>query len=180
MQASGVSVRYARALLELGQETRATAQYLEELGRFVGAYEGSAELRQALANPSVTLAERKALVRVLAGALSLGKTVEHFVLLLLDKDRAGVLPEIFVAYQKMADEQAGSVRASVTSAAALEAGQLERMRQSLARLTGKNVIVEAKVDPSLLGGAVTRLGGKVYDGSLKTQLERLRQRVLSA
>jgi F-type H+-transporting ATPase subunit delta len=176
MQASGIGLRYARALLEIGEETGGTTKMLEELRRFHQAYAGSADLRMVLNNPSIEVEERKALVKALARRQALGAVVTNFLQLLVDKDRSSALPAIFEAYQQLADARSGQVRAQVTSAARLTPAQEARIKTTLARITGQQVIVESLVDPSLIGGVVTRIDGKVYDGSLRTQLNSLRQR----
>ncbi len=170
MQGGGVSIRYARALLELGGEEGSTARIQEELAGFAQLYEQSVDLRNVLLNPSIELSERKTLVRTLGKRLGVSTTMVHFLLLLLDKDRIGSLTAIAQAFQRMADSQAGNVRAQVTSAQALTPAQSRRMQEVLSKVTGRRVILEASVDPTLIGGVVTRLGGKVYDGSLSTQL----------
>lgn len=176
MQASGIGLRYARALLEIGEETGTTKQMLEGLRRFFQAYQESADLRMVLSNPSIEVEERKALVKTLAGRLMLGTVVTNFLQLLMDKDRSAALPAIFEAYQQLADARSGQIRAQVTSASQLTPAQEARIKTTLARITGQQVIVESQVDPALIGGVVTRIGGKVYDGSLRTQLNSLRQR----
>lgn len=176
MQNSGIGIRYARALLELGEEEKSTAKWLEELQGFVSIYEQSRDLRTALRNPSIKIEERKGLVRVLAQKTGLSPMIGNFLLLLLDKDRTSALPQIFEAFRALADQKAGNVRAQVSSAQKLDTQQVARIKASLAKMTGKNVIIEQEVDESLIGGVVTRLDGKVYDGSLRTQLESLRSR----
>ena len=176
MQASGIGLRYARALLELGEETGTTSRLLENLADFLKAYEESADLRKVLNNPSVSVAERKALIKALAQKMGLNALVSNFLQLLMDKDRSSALPSIFSAYQSLADQKAGHVRAQVVSASPLEAAQVAQIKASLSKMTGKQVIVETGVDEALIGGVVTRIGGKVYDGSLRTQLDLLRQR----
>jgi F-type H+-transporting ATPase subunit delta len=175
MQA-GIGLRYARALLELGEESGTTGAVLGELGSFFAAYQESVDLRNVLGNPSIEVEERKVLIRALGARMGLSALVTNFLQLLMDKDRSAALPSIFAAYQELADQKAGQVRAQVTSASALSDAQVARIKETLGRLSGKQVLVETQVDPALIGGVVTRLGGKVYDGSLRTQLEGLRQR----
>ena len=166
----GVSIRYARALLEIGQELKTTAKLQKDLSAFSGIYESNADLRNVLLNPSIGLEERKVLVKTLAKRLMYSAMMTNFLLLLLDKDRIGVLPAIAEAFQHIADEKAGNVRAEVTTSTALSLLQKKKMKDVLSKVTGKNVILETKLDPTLIGGAVTRIAGKVYDGSLSTQL----------
>jgi F-type H+-transporting ATPase subunit delta len=106
-----------------------------------------------------------------------GAMMTNFLLLLLDKDRINTLPAIASAFQQIADARAGNVRAEVTTSDSLSILQKKKMKDVLSKITGKNVILETNLDPALIGGAVTRIGGKVYDGSLATQLKAMRDSV---
>ncbi len=175
----GVSIRYSRALLELGDEAGTITRIQDELARFVEAYDGSEDLRNVLLNPSISLDERKSLVKTLALKLRLSSLTTNFTLLLLDKGRVDQVPAIGATFQRLADEKAGNVRAEVTSATTLNAMQVAKIKTTLGKLTGKKVIVNASVDETLLGGVVTRVAGKVYDGSLRAQLNAIRNQAAS-
>jgi F-type H+-transporting ATPase subunit delta len=99
--------------------------------------------------------------------------------LLLERGRIRALPAIARAYRELGDQHAGRVRATVTSAQPLAAADLERVRQSLEQRTHKKVMVESQVDPSLIGGLVARVGDLVLDGSVRTQLASLREKLLN-
>jgi len=105
--------------------------------------------------------------------------VQRFVLLLLDRSRIVLLPAIARAYQAMADDHVGRVRAQVTSAEPLTQVALDRVRRSLEQRTGKKVVMETAVDPELIGGLVARVGDLVLDGSVRTQLADLRTKLLN-
>jgi F-type H+-transporting ATPase subunit delta len=90
------------------------------------------------------------------------------------KGRIGEIPGIFNSLQSLTDTRAGVVRAQVTSAAKLAPNQVNAIKAALAKKTGKKVLVETEVDEALIGGVITRLGGKVYDGSIRTQLQAIR------
>lgn len=172
MVEGSVARRYARALLDLGREANSVDRYGDDLARFVDSAE-SGGLLDVLANPVYTQEERRG---VLDRVLTTGKLdgmVVNFLRLLLDKDRFGALQAIAQAYGELADVEAGRVRAVVTSAAELDAAAKERVRAALSQATGRTVVLDAQVDPSLLGGLTARVGGRVYDASLRTRLERL-------
>ena len=173
MQGGGVSIRYARALLGIGEESKTTARLQKELTGFSELYEASADLQNVLLNPSIQLSERKTLVGTLAGRLAYSPVMKNFLLLLLDKDRIGALPSISASFQHLADIKAGNLRAEVVTAHKLTPTQMKRMTEVLSKVTGKTVLLESTLDPDLIGGAVTRIGGKIYDGSLATQLRSL-------
>jgi F-type H+-transporting ATPase subunit delta len=105
--------------------------------------------------------------------------VQRFALLLLERGRIVLLTSLARAYRELADAHAGRVRAVVTSAAPLAPADLERVRKSLERRTKKTVMLEAEVDPNLIGGLVARVGDLVLDGSVRTQLDTLREKLLN-
>ena len=176
---AAVSARYARALLELGTETGNVTRIQEELTRFVAAYNASGDLRNVLLNPSISRGERKDLLSSLALRLRLSPLIKNFLSLLLDKNRVDQIPAIGTTFQRMADDKAGNVRADVTSATKLNAMQIAKIKSTLGKLTGKKVLVNADVDENLLGGVVTRVAGKVYDGSLRAQLDKMKTQAAS-
>jgi F-type H+-transporting ATPase subunit delta len=104
---------------------------------------------------------------------------KNFALLLLDRERIPQLPDIARELRLMVDEKAGRVRATVTSARALPAEQVAQIQATLEKATGKKVLLDKAEDPSLLGGVVAKLGDTVYDGSVRSQLERMREQILS-
>jgi F-type H+-transporting ATPase subunit delta len=181
MAALGGSVarRYAKALFEIGVDRGSYEQLGNELGAVVKLLEGSSELRQALENPGFKASEKQAILRSLLPRIAPSDTVQRFALLLLERGRIGVLPAIGRAYREMADARAGQVRATVTSASPLGVTELDKVRRSLEQRTGQKVILETAVDPDLIGGVVARVGDLVLDGSVRTQLEELRRRLLN-
>lgn len=178
MATTPVARRYARALLELGVEHKTLDAFTAQSKNLSSLYERSRELRNVLLNPSIKLEERRNVVRALAKKGSWEPMFQNFVLLLLDKDRVRHIGAITEELQRMADDKLGNVRAKVTSATALELAEKTAIKQAIAKMTGKSVLLEATVDPDLLGGVVTHVGGTVYDGSVRTQLNRMRDAIL--
>jgi F-type H+-transporting ATPase subunit delta len=174
-----VSRRYARALFSMGVDRGMFEQLGRELDAVASLWTDSAELRQALENPVFKPSEKRAVLQSLLPRVAPTGDVQKFVLLLLERRRLPAVPSIARAYREMADAHLGRVRAHVTSAQALGPADVERVRQSLARRTGKQVIIEATVDPTLLGGIVARVGDLVLDGSVRTQLGALRDKLLN-
>ncbi|HZR10992.1 MAG TPA: ATP synthase F1 subunit delta [Myxococcales bacterium] len=171
---SGVARRYARALLSLGLEEGRFEQYGDELEAVLRAMRESKELQFLVANPGYAQPQRQAAVDVVASALNLSPVTVSFLRLIVDRERGGDLPAIARAYRAMVDQHAGRIRASVTAARPLDDGEIERLRETIGRMTGRSIVLEAKTDPSLIGGAVTQVGATQFDGSLRTQLERMR------
>jgi len=98
--------------------------------------------------------------------------------LLVDKDRMKYVGDIADELDRQVDLHDGNVRATVTTATKLELAQIERIKSALVAMTGKQVILTTEVDPLLIGGVTTRIGDKVLDGSVRTQLSTLRQTIL--
>ena len=137
------------------------------------------ELTMVLANPVFLLSQRRAVLDDIVKRLSLSPVMRNFTMLLMDRGRIGALSAIAREYGKLVDQQAGRVRALITSAKPLSLDQEGRIKAALERRTGKNVIVETRQDPALLGGVVTAIGDMVYDGSVRTQLAQLREQLLT-
>jgi F-type H+-transporting ATPase subunit delta len=177
---ASVSRRYAKALLTLGLETGEHEKLAESLDAVVRTLAASSEARTLAQNPGYTQKQRQQLVDVLAQRLGLPGTLVSFLRLLVDRHRLVELADIARSYRDLVDAQVGRVRGSVTSAQPLPPEELERVRQALAETTRKSLILEPRTDPAILGGLVAQVGPTVWDGSLRTQLERLRKELKDA
>lgn len=172
--------RYARALLAVATEENSVDTVATRLAELSTALEQSPELTAVLSSPSHDRATRGAVLKaVLAQAGSVPKALENTLRLLNDRNRLGAIPEISHAFRDLSDELAGRVRGTVTSAVALSASLLSSITADLAKISGKQVVVEAQVDPSLLGGVAAQVGSTLYDGSLRTQLRAMKQQLTS-
>ncbi len=171
-----IARRYARALLDVAAEAQRTDAVAEQLTAFVSAFEKSRELSDVLLNPAYTRAQRSGVVE---GMMQLMGSVEpalaNTLRLLVDRNRLIYLPDIARVYRDMADARAGRARGLVTSASPLPADALEQLRKNLQQLTQRDVVLETRVDPSLLGGVAAQVGSVLYDGSVRTQLEQMRR-----
>jgi F-type H+-transporting ATPase subunit delta len=177
---ASVSRRYAKALLSLGLETGEHEKLAESVEAVVRVIAASNEARTLAQNPGYTQAQRQKLVDLLAQRLGLSATLVSFLRLLVDRQRLGELPDIARSYRDLVDAQVGRVRGTVTSASPLPPEELERVRKALAETTRKSLVLEARTDPEILGGVVAQVGPTVWDGSLRTQLERLRKELKDA
>jgi len=166
-----IARRYAKALLAIGVETKHHERFGQELAQFATLMENQ-DLQDTLANPSHPLSKRKAVLEELITRVKPSKTVWNFLLLLADRNRLGHLDGIAREYQKMVDEHVGRVRADVTSA-------VTRLKKALEEMTGKQVILQQSTDPELIAGMVTQIGSIVYDGSIRTRLQQMRQSLLA-
>ena len=170
-----VARRYAKALLIIGKEDNEAETYKEELDRFSDLIASEKELEQAITNPLYDAGDRKKVLQVVIDKVNISKVMASFLLLLFDKGRFGFLSDINEFYKKLADELKGVVRASLVSATELSSETVEKIRTTLSKRTGKDIILEVEHDPSLIGGIVSRIGDLVLDGSIKTQLLNMRE-----
>ena len=175
MRSSAIARRYAKALILIGKEDGNAETYREELDTIVGLMDKEPTLEQAVSNPLYNAASRRNVLLAVIEKLSVSKVIKSFVLLLFDKGRVGFLRDIGRNYSVFADELKGIVRADLTTAADLTEETLDQIRNSLSKMTGKDVFLETRTDAGLIGGIVTRIGDLVLDGSIRTQLQNMRE-----
>jgi F-type H+-transporting ATPase subunit delta len=170
-----IARRYAKALLTIGKEDGQADTYKEELGSFVKLMEEQKELEQAISNPLYDAESRKKVLRAVVELFGPSKLMASFLFLLFDKGRVQYLKDIYAFYEKLTDELANIVRADVVSAVELPEEAIEKIQAALSEKTGKQVAMETRVDPALIGGVVTKIGDLVLDGSVRTQLMSLKE-----
>lgn len=175
MQNVSVSRRYARALLDAsGAKSDELLAQVEELVRFLGEHP---DVATAVGSPALTKPVRMKAVEAVAKVAGFLPQLTNLLKLLTDRNRIGILPTMARIYRELVDARLGRVRGKVTSAVKLGDAQVSSIRASLETLTRKSVLLETKVDASLIGGVVTQVGSHTYDGSLKTQLRDLGQQL---
>ena len=172
---ASVSRRYARALFSLALEEGKHERTGEELDAVAQAIRASNEARTVVQNPGYTPAQRHALVDVLAKSLSLSLLLTNFLHLLADRHRLAEVPAIARSYAEMMDEKVGRMRATVTSAKPLSDDEVRRVREVLSDLTRRTIVLEARADPRIVGGLIAQVGARELDGSIRTQLERMKR-----
>jgi F-type H+-transporting ATPase subunit delta len=171
-----IARRYARALLDVAAEVQRTDAVSEQLATFVKAFEQSQELSDVLLNPAYTRAQRSQVVEAMMKLMgSVEPTLANTLRLLVDRNRLIYLSDIARVFRDMADARAGRVRGHVTSATKLSPEALDQLRKNLQQITQKDVLLESREDPHLLGGVSAQVGSVLYDGSVRTQLEQLRR-----
>jgi F-type H+-transporting ATPase subunit delta len=179
MSARAPATRYAKALLDVSA-TDADAERVErDLAAFVAAMEGHHDLRLALTAPSVPASGKRGVVTALAARLGLGPTTLKALQLLAERDRLGMTGDLLAVYRERLLERRKIVRAEVRSAVPLAPEALAAITTRLGAITGKTVAVDTSVDPSLVGGVVAKVGSTVYDGSVRTQLEKLKKQLVA-
>jgi F-type H+-transporting ATPase subunit delta len=169
--------RYATALADAALERRDAERVQRDLAAFAGAFAESADLRNVLEAPSVAPELKRKVVEALAKRMNLAEQVRNFVFLLVDHRRTEMLREIQQAFHEALNARLGRADAMVTSARELGAAERKQLTAALERLTGKKIEAHFRRDVSLVGGAVVRVGSTVYDGSVREQLTRMRERL---
>lgn len=170
---SRLARRYARALLMLAKDAGTLAPVGDDLEKIDVAFQDE-RLRTVVGSPLVDATKRVEITKKIAGALGISTLVANLTYLLAERDRLAILPDVARSYGSMLDAELGRTRARIRTAAPLDPAQEQDLRALATQLAGsREVVVSASVDPSLLGGVVLDIGSTVYDGSLRTQLDRL-------
>jgi len=172
MMSGTVGRRYAKALFALAKESAALQPTADQLNG-VAALASEPSVGPVLRSPLLSAARRADIAAMLARELKLSDLLTRFVRLLADQQRLGELAAIAARFQTLLDDELGRVRVTVRSARALDRTQEQEVVAAFAKLTGKQVVPTVTLDPDLLGGIVVEAEGKVYDGSVRTQLSRL-------
>jgi F-type H+-transporting ATPase subunit delta len=159
--------------MSIGIDDGQFASYADELSRLDKTFAGDADLRDLWLNPASSPEARLAAVDQLTGPLALSPATANLLRLLVERRRVADLPLLAASYRELVDEKVGRVQAVATSARPLSEEQRAALVTALNARTGKQIILETKVDASLLGGVRAQVGSVVYDGSVKTQLEKL-------
>lgn len=173
--------RYARALIEVALAEKADLQKVDgDLAGFAALLDSNQELSQALTRAGVPDAARVAVVAAIADQLGATVQVKKLLVLMTKGRRLKLLPDLVEAYRDRVLDHLKIVRGDVTSAVALSPETKQALEASLSQVTGKKVELTMSVDASLLGGVVARIGSTVYDGSVKTQLQKLHEELVAS
>ena len=171
------AARYARALLDVANKESDPERAEQELAAFVDLVRTNPDLERTLANPVVSAADKRAIVQQILERLKPTTPVGKLVLLLASRGRLALLPDLLDVYRERLMEYRNVLSAEVTTTAPLSPERAEQLQQRLANATGRTITMTTKVDASIIGGVVTRIGGTVYDGSVATRLAKVRDRL---
>ena len=170
---SRLARRYARALLGIAREANALEAAGNDLAT-VDAALADPRLQALLSSPLIDVRKRVEIVTKVVEALGVSTTVRNLARLLAERDRLAIVPDIERSYSAMIDAALGRMRARIRTATPLGSAEQHEVSELAKRLSGgREVVVTLDVDPALLGGVVLDIGGTVYDGSLRAQLDRL-------
>jgi F-type H+-transporting ATPase subunit delta len=169
---------YARALFDAALGEKRLEPVREQLQQLVEAEAAVPELRELLRNPQLDpRSKRAALEDLLSGGDEL---LRNFLLVLVDKGRAGQLEEIAREFERLAAEQEGIVRAELTTAVELSDAEAKKLLKQIEQASGQKVEATRSVDPDLIGGMILQVGSHRLDASVRGRLERLRRELATA
>ena len=178
MIGKGVARRYATALFKVGIEDGQVEKYGKKIKIFADFLESDQEIKLYLVTPLYEKTQRQQVLETLLEKLNLSEVVRRFIMLLFEKKRLIFLKDICEYYGALLDEYKGICRAEVITAVALDKEDINKIKERLKEITGKKeVVLEIKEDPSLIGGIITKIGDVIYDGSIKTQLNILKENI---
>jgi F-type H+-transporting ATPase subunit delta len=177
---ASVTNTYARAFADAVFDMRLDpAQTLREAQAIAALVSSSKELRDVWETPSITPEQKRAVLDAIVSREGISRAVRNFVAVLIDHRRTNFLSPIVKQFELELDQRLGFAEAEVTSARDLSDPERSMLEAQVQKLTGKKVRARYFRDPSLLGGAVVRLGSTIYDGSVSGQLERIREQLSS-
>lgn len=177
MLKGAVSSRYAEALYNIAVAQKIIDQAEEEIKLVVSTIESVNELRKILEHPLITIEEKKSIVaEIFKNKIS--AIILNFLYLLIDNYRQFFLKDIFITFGKLVNSARQIIQAEVSSAVELNETEKEKLSGVIQRFTGKKVEPVFKVDPSIIGGVVLRIGDKVIDGSIRSKLNSLREHLV--
>lgn len=170
--------RYAKAIFSLGKEQGKVEAYADALDAIAELFSTpDLQLEDALTNPLYPVEARQKVMDKVASSVKADKIMTGFLNLLIEKKRVDVVPEIALAVREMLDSEENISHGSVTSAIKLDKKLLGKIQATLEKITGNKVILETQVDPSIIGGIVAKVGDLVLDGSIRTQLNGLKESI---
>jgi F-type H+-transporting ATPase subunit delta len=171
---SGLAERYAAALFELADERRALDAVADDLRALRAMLHDSADLSRLVLSPVLTRADQGKAIALVAEKAELSQLTRDFLAVAARNRRLFAVPAMIEAYLAKLAERRGEVTAEVTAAQPLTEAQNNALTEQLRRAVGGQVQVDLRIDPSLIGGMVVKIGSRMVDGSLRSKLQRLR------
>ena len=180
MSIRGSAARYARALFDVAVSEGGLDEIERCLTELASLVDGHAELQVTLRNPAVATSVKRGVIEALVERLGPPAPLSKLLGMLADRDRLNLLSAVAAAYRERLMDHQGVVQAEIVTAEPLDDATAETLRQRLSTATGRTVTVTRRLEPALLGGVVAKVGGTVYDGSVATQLVRMKDRLAAS
>ena len=178
---AAIASRYARALVEVVIEQKIDpVTAVQQVNDMVAAVGESDELRRVWESPAVGADQKHAVLDAIAGQSATLRPIRNFFAILIDHGRIPMLAQIARQVETELNNQLGFVEASITSSRQLSPEEKQDLESQVGRITGKKVRARYDTNPELLGGAVVRVGSTIYDGSVRGQLQKLKEQLASS
>ncbi|HUN87578.1 MAG TPA: ATP synthase F1 subunit delta [Terriglobales bacterium] len=178
---AAVTSRYARAFTDAVFHLKLdSTKVVQELHAVLVLSQQNPELQRVWENPSIPAGQKRSLLDAIAGRLGLLKQVRNFLAVLIDHHRMDMLPEIVKQFEQELHERMGYAEAEIVSARELAEQQRRELELQISQLTGKRVLASYSIDPKLLGGAMVRVGSTIYDGSVRGQLQKMKEQLVNS
>jgi len=172
--------RYASAFLDVVTSAKLdTAAIDRQIADFIATWDGSPELREFFVNPAVPAIQKVGILDKLNAKLGLQKELRNLLAVLIDNGRIGQVSDVLEAYRRRLQEQLGIRQAQIVTARELSEQERAALVQDIGKLAGSRIEASFKLDASILGGTVVRIGSTVYDGSVRGRLARLKEALVS-
>ncbi|MFW6055124.1 MAG: ATP synthase F1 subunit delta [Thermodesulfobacteriota bacterium] len=179
MKEQVIAKRYARALFALGQEQgdKELDRYGRELSQLASVIEASPHLLKIFKNPIIKTGDKKEILQKIMHKLELSRTIQSFCLFLADKERLGNFPDIQHTYSALLDVRSGILRGKLITAIELAKARQDKVKKQLEGQLSQKLVLEYESDEDILGGLVLKVGDRVYDASLRAQLDQLKEQI---
>lgn len=178
---AALASRYARALVDVILEQHVDGDAArQQLSAFADAIHESLQLRRVWESPAITPEKKRAVLDAIAAKIGAGKQIRNFMAVIIDHRRIGMLDDIVRVFERELDARLGFAVVEVSSARPLSAQEQREVESRVERMTGKKIRASYVSNPELLGGVVVRVGDTIYDGSVRGQLEKMRQELSMA
>ena len=173
-----IARRYAKALVNLAENEKDLDNTGKHLNSITEVYKENIELRQVLSDTKVSSGIKLEILKDVLSKIKVSKLVDTFSRYLLAKRRIDFLPDIERAFNLLLQEKLGRIEANVTTASELPKDTVKKLVDAISSYSGKEIEVNVTIDPSIIGGIVTRIGSTVIDGSIQTYLNQIRQSII--
>lgn len=174
-----IAKRYANALVQLAEKMNTVDKTKADLAAFTSAVDSLPALQKLFASPVFTPENKKAVIQELSGKLGMQPATQRFVEHLAETGRIRYVRDMNEAFLEILAERTNRAMARLTTAAAISPADLAEIKKKLEALTGKQVDIDAHVDASIIGGAKAQIGSTVYDGTIKNQLDKMRNQLMN-
>ena len=168
-----IARRYAQALIEIGKENNRVEEFKTELKKISDLLKKFPEFQKALLSPLYSAEDLKKIILGVAEKINLSETIRNFLCLLVDKRRIQYFSAILELDEDLTYQISGFVKARVITARPLSTRDFESIKKSLEGITQKKVLLNSVVEPQIIGGVIAEVGDKIFDGSIRNQLQRI-------